>query len=48
MYTITADVEVPNAGAAGVIIAQGGSTNGWSLYAQAGTLKYCYNFFGVA
>ena len=46
-YAITADVEVPNAGAAGVIIAQGGSTNGWSLYAQAGKLKYCYNFFGV-
>ena len=46
-YTITADVEVPKAGAEGVIVAQGGSTNGWSLYAKGGKLKYCYNFFGI-
>src|SRR5688572_2286863 len=46
-YSISADVELPNAGAEGVIIAQGGSTNGWSLYAKGGRLKYCYNFFGV-
>jgi arylsulfatase len=30
-----------------VIIAQGGSTNGWSLYSEGGKLKYCYNFFGI-
>ncbi len=46
-YAITADVEVPKSGAEGVIIAQGGSTNGWSLYAKGGKLKYCYNFFGI-
>jgi arylsulfatase A-like enzyme len=46
-YSITADLEVPKSGAEGVIIAQGGSTNGWSLYARGGRLKYCYNFFGI-
>ena len=46
-YSITADVEVPESGAEGVIIAQGGNTNGWSLYAKGGKLKYCYNFFGI-
>ena len=34
-------------GAEGVIVAQGGNTNGWSLYAKGGKLKYCYNFFGI-
>ena len=46
-YAITADVDVPTSGAEGVIVAQGGNTNGWSLYAKGGKLKYCYNFFGI-
>ena len=46
-YSVTAEVDVPKSGAEGVIIAQGGSVNGWSLYAKGGKLKYCYNFFGV-
>ncbi len=46
-YSITADVSVPKSGAQGVIVAQGGNTNGWSLYAKGGKLKYCYNFFGI-
>ena len=46
-YAITADLDVPRAGAEGVIVAQGGSINGWSLYAKGGKLKYCYNFFGI-
>ena len=46
-YAITADLDVPKAGAEGVIVAQGGSINGWSLYAKGGKLKYCYNFFGI-
>ena len=46
-YAITADVDVPKSGAEGVIVAQGGNTNGWSLYAKGGKLKYCYNFFGI-
>ena len=46
-YAITADLDVPKSGAEGVIIAQGGNINGWSLYAKGGKLKYCYNFFGI-
>ena len=46
-YSVTADIVVPKAGAHGVIIAQGGSTNGWSLYAKDGKLKYCYNLLGI-
>ena len=46
-YSVTADVDVPASGAEGVIVAQGGNTNGWSLYAKDGKLKYCYNFFGI-
>ncbi|RPH61922.1 MAG: arylsulfatase [Acidobacteria bacterium] len=46
-HSVTADVDVPKSGAEGVIVAQGGSTNGWSLYARGGKLKYCYNFFGI-
>ena len=46
-YSVTADLDVPKSGAQGVIVAQGGNTNGWSLYAKSGKLKYCYNFFGI-
>ena len=46
-YSVTAEVVVPKSGANGVIIAQGGSFNGWSLYAKDGKLKYCYNFLGI-
>jgi arylsulfatase len=46
-HTVTAEVVVPKSGAEGVIIAQGGLTGGWSLYAKDGKPKYCYNFYGV-
>jgi arylsulfatase len=46
-YSVTAEVVVPTAGADGVIIAQGGAFNGWSLYAKDGKLKYCYNLLGI-
>jgi arylsulfatase len=46
-YTVTAEIEVPKTLAQGVIIAQGGRTNGWSLYAKDGKLKHCYNLLGV-
>jgi arylsulfatase A-like enzyme len=46
-YSITAEVVVPKTGAQGVIIAQGGNTNGWSFYAKDGKLKFCYNLLGV-
>lgn len=46
-HSITAEIEVPDAGAQGVIIAQGGDFGGWSLYAHEGKLRYAYNFMGV-
>jgi arylsulfatase A-like enzyme len=46
-HSVTAEVTVPESGAAGVIVTQGGSVGGWSLYAHEGRLKYCYNFFGI-
>ena len=46
-HTVTAEVVVPQSGAEGVIVAQGGITGGWSLYAKGGKPKYCYNFYGI-
>jgi len=46
-HSITANITVPESGAAGVIVTQGGKVGGWSLYAHEGRLKYCYNFFGI-
>jgi hypothetical protein len=46
-HTVTAEVSVPDAGAAGVIVAQGGRFGGWSLYAHEGKLWYCYNAAGI-
>ncbi|MFZ0678031.1 arylsulfatase [Candidatus Binatus sp.] len=43
-HSITADIEVPQGGGEGVIIAQGGRFGGWSLYMKDGKLKYCYNW----
>jgi arylsulfatase A-like enzyme len=46
-HSVTAEIEVPKAGAKGVIAAQGANIGGWSLYAMNGKLKYCYNVAGV-
>jgi len=46
-HSVTAEVTVPEGGAEGVIIAQGGSIGGWSLYAKDGRPKYCYNLLGI-
>lgn len=46
-HSVTAEVVVPKGGAQGVIIAQGANIGGWTLYAHAGKLKYCYNLGGV-
>ncbi|HQY20611.1 MAG TPA: arylsulfatase [Ignavibacteria bacterium] len=46
-HAVTAEIEVPEAGAEGVIIAQGANIGGWSLYAKDGKLKYCYNLGGI-
>jgi arylsulfatase len=46
-HAVTADIEIPTAGAAGVIAAHGGNFGGWSLYAHDGKLRYHYNFLGL-
>ncbi len=45
-HAITADIDVPDTGASGVIVAQGGMFGGWTMYAMEGKLKYCYNLLG--
>jgi hypothetical protein len=46
-HSVTAELEVPEGGASGVIVAQGGAFAGWSLYVKDGRPTYCYNLFGV-
>ncbi len=46
-HAVTALLDVPETGARGVIIAQGGSFGGWSLYAKDGRPAYCYNLLGL-
>lgn len=46
-HAVTAEIVVPESGAEGVIIAQGGNIGGWALYAKGGRLKYCYNLLGI-
>lgn len=45
-HSVTAQIEVPQGGAEGVIIAQGADIGGWSLYALGGKVRYCYNWGG--
>jgi arylsulfatase len=45
--TITADVEVPQAGATGAVLVQGGRFGGWALYVKNGVPAYDYNFLGM-
>jgi Sulfatase len=46
-HAITAEIEVPDDGARGVIVAQGGAFGGWALYVHEGKPAYCYNMFGL-
>lgn len=46
-HTVTADIEVPEEGVNGVIVAQGGRFGGWSLYLKDGVLKYSHNYIGL-
>jgi hypothetical protein len=46
-HSVTAQIEVPKGGGEGVIVAQGGSFGGWSLYLLGGKLVYCYNLAGL-
>jgi arylsulfatase A-like enzyme len=46
-HSVTSQLTIPEGGAKGVIITQGGEAGGWTLYCHEGKLKYCYNFFGI-
>jgi arylsulfatase A-like enzyme len=46
-HAVTAEIDVPEGGAQGVIVVQGGSIGGWSLYVKDGKLRYCYNLLGI-
>jgi arylsulfatase len=46
-FAVTAEVEVSEDGADGVIIAQGGRFGGWAFYAKDGTTKFVYNVLGI-
>lgn len=45
--TITAELEVPENGGNGTLIAQGGRFGGWALYVKDGVPAYDYNYLGL-
>ena len=46
-FTITADLEIPEAGAEGVLVAESDVMGGFSLYVMDGKLRYTYSFLGI-
>ncbi len=46
-HTITATVEIPEGGAEGMLLTQGGRFAGYGLYLKEGKLVYDYNLVGV-
>ncbi|TCP47224.1 arylsulfatase [Tamaricihabitans halophyticus] len=46
-HRLTASVHIPEGGATGVLVAQGGRFGGWSLYLHNGIPCYAYNYFGL-
>jgi arylsulfatase len=46
-FTVTADVELPDAMANGVILAQAGRFGGWVIYMKDGKLHHEYNYYGL-
>ncbi len=45
-HSISATVRIPDAGAEGVLLAQGTGAGGFSLYVQDGRLRYVHNWVG--
>jgi arylsulfatase len=43
-HSITAEVDIPEQGAEGVLVCQGSAVGGWTLYLQAGRLHYAHNW----
>jgi hypothetical protein len=46
-FTIDARFDVPETGAEGVIIAQGGRFGGWTIFVQDSAVHYEYNYLGL-
>jgi arylsulfatase len=46
-HRITADVEIPDGGAEGVLLAQGSMLGGYVLFVLGGRLHYVHNFVGL-
>ena len=46
-FSVTAEIDVPDGGVNGVIIAQGGRFGGWTIYFQDGMAKFVYNVLGI-
>jgi arylsulfatase len=47
-HSVTAQLVIPEGGAEGVVIAQGGAFGGWCIYLHEGRPTYCYNLLGIA
>src|SRR5262249_7318263 len=47
-HSITAEVQIPQGGASGVILSQAGRFGGWSLYVKDGKPMYTYNYLGLS
>jgi arylsulfatase len=45
-FDLTAELAIPDGGAEGVVVCQGGNVAGWSLYLRDGKPVYVYNWFG--
>ena len=46
-FTITADIDVPQDGAEGMLVTQGGETNGYGLYLLKGKPVFTYNLLDM-
>ena len=46
-HSITADIVIPQGGAEGVLLAQGGVSGGYVLYVRDHKLHYVYNYMGL-
>jgi len=46
-FTITADIEVPQGGAEGMLVTDGGQTNGYGLYLLKGKPVFTYNLLDI-
>jgi len=46
-WTLTADIEVPEAGAEGMVVTHGGLVGGYGLYVRNGKPTFVYNYLGL-